>query len=111
MTFFARRSLLDTHLLVSIPSIGYFPFAGIFPEPDKDPVIQIANMVVYQGEKNPFIRNVFTVNTCAPVVGSKVYSYDKESELLKVTQLLLHFAFQVVGGHYVGLLDIWLTWL
>lgn len=23
---------------------------GIFPEPDKDPVIQIANMVVRQGE-------------------------------------------------------------
>ena len=32
---------------------------GIFPEPDKDPVIQIANMVIRQGDKEPFIRNVF----------------------------------------------------
>lgn len=57
---------------------------GIFPEADKDPVIQIANMVVNQGEKTPFIRNVFTLDTCAPIVGSKVYSYAAESELLKV---------------------------
>ncbi|KAJ8299468.1 hypothetical protein KUTeg_023528 [Tegillarca granosa] len=44
---------------------------GIFPEPDKDPVIQIANMVIKQGDKDPFVRNVFTLNTCAPVVGSQ----------------------------------------
>ena len=47
---------------------------GIFPEPEKDPVIQIANMVVRQGEKEPFIRNVFTLNTCAQIVGSQVGS-------------------------------------
>ena len=32
---------------------------GIFPEPEKDKVIQIANMVIHQGEKEPFIRNIF----------------------------------------------------
>ena len=50
---------------------------GIFPEPEKDPVIQIANMVVRQGEKEPFIRNVFTLDTCAQIVGSclKASSY------------------------------------
>lgn len=56
---------------------------GIFPEPDKDPVIQIANMVIKQGEKEPFIRNVFTLNTCAPIVGSDVISFEKESEMLE----------------------------
>ncbi|KAL4224603.1 DNA polymerase delta catalytic subunit [Mactra antiquata] len=55
---------------------------GVFPEPDKDPVIQIANMVIRQGEHSPFIRNVFTLNTCAPVVGSQVLSYMTEKELL-----------------------------
>ncbi|KAF6018928.1 POLD1 [Bugula neritina] len=55
---------------------------GIFPEPDKDQVIQIANMVVNQGEKTPFIRNVFTLKSCAPIVGSKVHSYNTEMELL-----------------------------
>ena len=58
--------------------------AGIFPEPDKDPVIQIANMVIRQGEKDPFIRNVFTLKKCARIVGAEVLSFDKETELLKV---------------------------
>lgn len=56
---------------------------GVFPEADKDPVIQIANMVMRQGEPDPFIRNVFTLNTCAPVVGSQVLSFQREPELLK----------------------------
>ncbi|XP_031548890.1 DNA polymerase delta catalytic subunit-like [Actinia tenebrosa] len=56
---------------------------GVFPEPEKDPVIQIANMVVRQGEKDPFIRNVYTLGGCSPIVGSHVMSFDKEAELLK----------------------------
>ncbi|XP_034247843.1 DNA polymerase delta catalytic subunit isoform X1 [Thrips palmi] len=56
---------------------------GIFPEPDHDPVIQIANMVIKQGEAEPFIRNVFTLNTCAPIVGCQVISCDKETEMLE----------------------------
>ncbi|XP_025087757.1 DNA polymerase delta catalytic subunit-like [Pomacea canaliculata] len=55
---------------------------GIFPEADKDPVIQIANMVIRQGDHEPFIRNVFTLNTCAPVVGSQVLSFSREQDLL-----------------------------
>jgi DNA polymerase delta subunit 1 len=55
---------------------------GIFPEPEKDPVIQIANMVVRQGEREPFIRNVFTLDTCAQIVGSQVISCAKEQDLL-----------------------------
>lgn len=52
---------------------------GIFPEPNHDPVIQIANMVIRQGDSEPFLRNVFTLNTCAPIVGSQVLSHDKET--------------------------------
>ncbi|CAF4774299.1 unnamed protein product [Pieris macdunnoughi] len=55
---------------------------GVFPEPEKDPVIQIASMVIRQGETEPYLRNVFTLNTCAPIVGSQVYSFQSESELL-----------------------------
>ncbi|KAG8430271.1 hypothetical protein GDO86_018107 [Hymenochirus boettgeri] len=56
---------------------------GIFPEPDKDPVIQIANMVLRHGEKDPFIRNVFTLCTCASIVGSQVLCFEQENALLK----------------------------
>uniref|UniRef100_A0A1B0GNL4 DNA polymerase n=1 Tax=Phlebotomus papatasi TaxID=29031 RepID=A0A1B0GNL4_PHLPP len=55
---------------------------GIFPEPNHDPVIQIANMVIRQGETEPFIRNVFTLDTCAPIVGTQVLTFKRESDLL-----------------------------
>ncbi|TCD65917.1 DNA-directed DNA polymerase delta [Steccherinum ochraceum] len=59
---------------------------GIFPEAQIDPVIQIANMVTTQGESKPFIRNVFTLNTCSNIVGSQVLSFDDEKKLLDAWQ-------------------------
>lgn len=59
---------------------------GIFPEPQHDPVIQIANMVIRQGDSEPFLRNVFTLNTCAPIVGSQVITNATET----VSQLKQH---------------------
>ncbi|KDR67983.1 hypothetical protein GALMADRAFT_257532 [Galerina marginata CBS 339.88] len=56
---------------------------GIFPEASIDPVIQIANMVTRQGDHQPFIRNVFTLNTCSHIVGSQVLSYDDEADMLQ----------------------------
>ena len=70
---------------------------GIFPEPEKDPVIQIANMVIRQGEKDPFIRNVFTLNTCASIIGSDVRSFKNEKELLQVSfPLAMHTTLALV---------------
>lgn len=56
---------------------------GVFPEPQEDPVIQIASMVTRQGESVPFVKNVFTLNTCAPIVGSHVCSFEKEADMLE----------------------------
>ena len=39
-------------------------------------------MVIRQGDKDPFIRNIFTLNTCSQIVGSQVISYMKEDEML-----------------------------
>lgn len=55
---------------------------GIFPEPEEDPVIQIANVVSIPGAKKPFIRNVFTVNTCSPITGSQTFPHTTEAEML-----------------------------
>ncbi|KAJ9122530.1 DNA-directed DNA polymerase delta [Naganishia vaughanmartiniae] len=55
---------------------------GIFPEASMDPVIQIAAMVTRQGESKPFIRNVFTLNTCSHIVGSQVLEFKDERQLL-----------------------------
>jgi DNA polymerase delta subunit 1 len=46
-------------------------------------VIQIANIVKVHGESDIFVRNVFTLNSCAPIVGSKVYSFQDETSLLQ----------------------------
>ncbi|KYO43370.1 hypothetical protein Y1Q_0007595 [Alligator mississippiensis] len=40
-------------------------------------------MVLRQGEKDPFVRNVFTLQGCAPIVGSQVLCFQREAELLK----------------------------
>ncbi|KAJ3336227.1 DNA polymerase delta catalytic subunit [Gonapodya sp. JEL0774] len=56
---------------------------GCFPDPQEDPVIQIANVVTAQGDSRPFIRNVFTVKSCASIVGTHVMSFDQEAEMLQ----------------------------
>uniref|UniRef100_A0A3P9H543 DNA polymerase n=1 Tax=Oryzias latipes TaxID=8090 RepID=A0A3P9H543_ORYLA len=56
---------------------------GIFPEPDKDPVIQIASMVQRQGETEPFIRTVFTLQSCTSIVGSQILCFTQEKQLLQ----------------------------
>ncbi|KAJ2161568.1 DNA-directed DNA polymerase delta [Coemansia sp. RSA 552] len=55
---------------------------GIFPEAQTDPVIQIANVVTNQGQTQPFIRNVFTLDTCAPIPGVHVLSFKDEAQML-----------------------------
>ncbi|CAJ1974806.1 unnamed protein product [Sphenostylis stenocarpa] len=55
---------------------------GHFPDPSHDPVIQIANLVTLQGEDQPIIRNVMTLESCSPIVGVDVMSFDTEREVL-----------------------------
>lgn len=56
---------------------------GIFPEPEHDAVIQIANVISKYGEPTPFVRNVFTVDTCSPIIGSQIFEHKTEEEMLK----------------------------
>ncbi len=55
---------------------------GIFPEPNVDPVIQIANVVTKYGESKPFIRNVFVLDTCSLIVNTQIYEHDSEAKML-----------------------------
>lgn len=55
---------------------------GVFPEPEHDAVIQIANVVAVTGSSKPFVRNVFTVKSCSPITGSKIYAHETEAEML-----------------------------
>lgn len=80
---------------------------GIFPEPDVDPVIQIATMVKREGQKEPFIRTIFTLKSCAPIVGSQVISFDSESELLSAWGNFLRIVDpDVVTGYNIENFDL-----
>ena len=46
-----------------------------FPTANKDAVIQIANIVKCHGDDSPFVRNCYTLNSCAPIQGTQVYAY------------------------------------
>lgn len=55
-----------------------------FPQPDMDPVIQIANIITTYGEApgTETIRNIFVLGTCTPIVGADVRSFERESDML-----------------------------
>jgi DNA polymerase delta subunit 1 len=55
---------------------------GHFPDAQFDPVIQIANVVMIQGQEQPLIRSVFTLNTCLPIVGANVNCSETEIDML-----------------------------
>ncbi|RHY53570.1 hypothetical protein DYB34_005776 [Aphanomyces astaci] len=56
---------------------------GQFPDADKDPVIQIANVVWEQGAEHPVARNVFVLGTCKPIVGAHVMEFESEGDMLE----------------------------
>ena len=56
--------------------------SNAFPEAEKDPVIQIACVLVKFGQSEPYSRCVFTLNSCSPISGTTVKSFDCERKLL-----------------------------
>lgn len=55
---------------------------GVFPEANQDPVIQIANIVTRYGEKKPFVRNVFCLDTTSLIVNTEIFEYKEEETML-----------------------------
>lgn len=80
---------------------------GHFPVAQKDQVIQIANIVKIQGESEIFGRNVFTLHKCAPIVGSKVISFDSETEMLIAWRdFLLEVDPDIITGYNINNFDL-----
>ena len=55
---------------------------GIFPEPNVDPVIQIANVVTRYGESKPFVRNVFCLDKTSLIVNTQILEFEQEEKML-----------------------------
>ncbi|CAE6528011.1 unnamed protein product [Rhizoctonia solani] len=80
---------------------------GIFPEASIDPVIQIANMVTVQGETAPFVRNVFTLDECAHIVGTDVISFKDEDAMLLAWRMFVEEVDpDVVIGYNISNFDL-----
>lgn len=80
---------------------------GHFPDPQYDPVIQIANVVTLQGSDQPIIRNVFTLNTCLPIVGAQVISSQTEAEmLLQWRSFVVAVDPDIIAGYNIANFDI-----
>ncbi|XP_065340551.1 DNA polymerase delta catalytic subunit [Cloeon dipterum] len=81
---------------------------GVFPEPEHDPVIQIASVIVLQGKQQPLGKIVFTLGDCAPIVGCKVVSFEKETQLLaKWAEFVRQVDPDLITGYNINNFDFW----
>lgn len=79
---------------------------GIFPEANKDPVIQIANVVTKYGEKKPFVRNVFCLDTTSSIVATQILEFDKEEAMLSAwQQFLMKIDPDIIIGYNIANFD------
>ncbi|OAQ85492.1 DNA polymerase delta catalytic subunit [Purpureocillium lilacinum] len=79
---------------------------GIFPEANHDPVIQIANVVTRYGEKKPFIRNVFCLDTTSSIVATHILEFEKEERMLKSWQeFMLSVDPDIIIGYNIANFD------
>lgn len=79
---------------------------GIFPDPKIDPVIQIASVVTRYGDKQPFIRNVFCLDTCALIAGCQICEFSKEDQMLRAwTKYLQEVDPDVIIGYNIANFD------
>ncbi|KAG9509671.1 DNA polymerase delta catalytic subunit, partial [Fragariocoptes setiger] len=79
---------------------------GVFPDPQQDAVIQIGNVVVKQGAKEPFIKCIFTLGSCAPIAGAVIKSYESEEEMLLAwTQFVRDVDPDIITGYNIQNFD------
>ncbi|XP_029781128.1 DNA polymerase delta catalytic subunit isoform X1 [Suricata suricatta] len=80
---------------------------GIFPEPERDPVIQICSLGLRWGEPEPFLRLALTLRPCAPILGAKVQSYEREEELLQAWSAFIRIMDpDVITGYNIQNFDL-----
>ncbi|KAF3939318.1 hypothetical protein ABW19_dt0202396 [Dactylella cylindrospora] len=79
---------------------------GIFPDAKIDPVIQIASVVTRFGDTQPFIRNVFCLDTCSLIVNTQICEFAKEDQMLRQwTKFLQEVDPDVIIGYNISNFD------
>lgn len=81
---------------------------GKFPEPQHDPVIQIANYIQVNGETQPRIKNIMVLNTCEPIAGIDVRTYPNEEALLMAwSEFIVESDPDLLTGYNIVSFDLW----
>ncbi|KAJ7235625.1 ribonuclease H-like domain-containing protein [Mycena haematopus] len=73
---------------------------------DHESIIQIGNILAIKGAPNPYFRCVFTLNTCHPIEGAEVKSFDDESTMLLAWRdFVVENDPDLIIGHNIGKFD------
>ena len=64
---------------------------GSFPQAnrDTDKIIQIGTTFSLNGDENCYMKHIITLNSCSPIEGAIVESYDTEEEVILAWQNLI----------------------
>lgn len=75
---------------------------NFLPHIDGDKVIQIGTTIRRYGETECFLKHIITLNTCTPIEGAIVESYDNEKDLLLAwTNLIQRLDPDIVTGYNI----------
>lgn len=76
------------------------------PQPSKDPVITICCLLQGHDKTEPYLRQVFTLKECAPIVGAKVNWFESERQLLSAWErFVIETDPDIITGYNVGNFD------
>jgi DNA polymerase delta subunit 1 len=80
---------------------------GHFPNAEDDSVIQIANYVTVQGESEPIFKNIFVLNDCSSIAGTKVYCFEDEKDMLmEWRNFIISVDPDILTGYNIGNFDL-----
>lgn len=81
--------------------------AGRFPNAELDPVIQISNICVEFGCKDPIVQKLFSFKKCAAIAGAQVESFEEEKEMLeKWAEFIVELDPDIITGYNINGFDL-----
>jgi len=80
---------------------------GRFPNAESDPVIQISNICMQFGCKDPILQKLFSFKKCAAIAGADVESFEVEKDMLnKWAEFLVELDPDIITGYNINGFDL-----
>ncbi|KAJ7258094.1 ribonuclease H-like domain-containing protein [Mycena haematopus] len=98
---FAPLHILSFDIEATIP-----PNIKMMPRYDREPIIQIGNMLAIKGARTPYYRCIFTLDTCFAIDGAEVKCFaDEPTMLLAWRDFVVQNDPDLIIGHNIGRFD------